>query len=195
MAIRYNLIGELRTGVAANYYVEIPPKIRRGEITKSAQVFRTLKPIYPSDEDFERAFATKVIRDSQKARYLLSTIEEYEQGGVKKVSDDTRRVNIEHVLPRNPTGEWKDTIDSIGKDNLEDYIYRLGNIALVSSSVNRAVGSKGFEDKKVLLFSKEESFSFTKIIAEYSSWLKNDIEDRQNKLAKQAVRVWRVDIR
>jgi len=195
MAIRYNLIGELRTGVAANYYVEIPPKIRAGEITKSSQVFRSLKPIYPSDRDFERAFGTKVLRDTRKVRYLLSAIEEYDQGGTKQVASDTRRVNLEHVLPRNPPGEWKATIDSIGKDDLDDYIYRLGNLALVSSSVNRAAGSKGFEHKKGLLFSKEGSFNFTKMIAAYPAWLKGDIEDRQKKLAERAVMVWRVDIK
>jgi hypothetical protein len=196
MAVRYNLIGELRTGVAANYYVEIPPKIRSGQITKSAQVFRALKPIYPSDRNFEEAFATKVLKDTRKARYLLSKIEEHEHKETQQVAGDTRKVNLEHILPKNPSStDWKDTIASIGRDELDDYTYRLGNLALVSSAVNRRVGAQGFERKKEILFEKEEHITFTKMVAGYPSWLRADIEDRQRKLAKRAVRVWHIDIR
>jgi hypothetical protein len=67
----------LRTGVLANFYADIPKKIRSGEIKKSAKVFREIKPIYPNDEEFEQAFSVKVLRDAQKARYLLIEIEKH----------------------------------------------------------------------------------------------------------------------
>jgi len=194
MAIRYNLIGELRTGVASNYYVEIPPRIRSGELPKSAKVFRSLKPLYPSDHDFELAFSTKVLKDAKKARYLLSALEEYQLAGKQKISSNTAKVNLEQVVPRNPTNEWKDTISSIGIDDLDDYIHRIGNLALVSTVVNKNVGSKGFKDKKSLLFSKETAIKFTNMIADYPEWSKITIEDRQKKLAKVAVKVWKISI-
>lgn len=193
MAIRYNLIGELRTGVLSNYYVEIPQKIQDGKIKKGAKVFRQLKPIYPSDKEFEEAFEKKALKNSQKARYLLAEIENYEHMGTYQVVDDPKKVNLEHILPKNPSQVWKNTIESLGED-LDEYTYRLGNLALVSTAVNKELAAKDFEEKKRVLFSEEKSLKYTRLVAEYSTWLKDDIEDRQRKLAQQAPKVWRIDI-
>ena len=193
MAVRYNLIGEQRTGVLANYYVEIPKKIRSGELTKSAKVAREIRLIYPSDEDFKLAFSTKVLRDARKARYLLMEIEKYSAGGSRQIVDDPKKINLEHILPKNPSQDWHETIDSIGPDFLQEYINRLGNLALVSATTNKGLGSKSFESKKELLYSKENDIKYTALIANYPSWLKDDIENRQLALAEQAVNVWRID--
>jgi hypothetical protein len=121
MAVRYNLIGELRTGVLANYYIEVPKKIRAGEIIKAAKVAREIHPIYPSDEDFKGAFSIKVLKDSRKARYLLMEIEKHLAGGLRRIETDPKRVNLEHILPRNPSQDWKDAVESIGQDLLPEY--------------------------------------------------------------------------
>lgn len=194
MAVRYNLIGEQRTGVLANYYVEIPKKIRSGELMKSAKVAREFRLIYPSDEDFISAFSKKVLRDARKARYLLMEIEKYEAGGSRQIVDDPKKVNLEHILPRNPSQDWADTVNSIGHEFLQEYINRIGNLALVSTVPNKGLGSKNFAIKKNLLYSKENDIKYTALIANYSTWLKDDIEKRQQILANQAVNVWRIDV-
>lgn len=194
MAVRYNLIGEQRTGVLANYYVEIPKKIRSGELTRSAKVAREIRLIYPSDDDFKLAFSTKVLRDARKARYLLMEIEKYSAGGSLQIVDDPKKINLEHILPKNPSQDWHETINSIGQDFLQDYINRLGNLALVSATTNKGLGSKSFESKKSLLYSKEKGIKYTALIANYPGWLKKDIENRQLVLAEQAVNVWRIDV-
>jgi hypothetical protein len=183
----------LRTGVLANYYVEIPKKLRSGEINKAAKVAREIRLIYPSDEDFKQAFSKKVLKDGRKARYLLSEIERHAGSGTHKINDDPKKVNLEHVLPRNPSNDWQETIDSIGADFLPEFTYRLGNLALVSTTGNRGIGSKSFTKKKEQLYSRESGITFTHSLASYSTWLKEDIEDRQRKLAEVAVKVWKID--
>jgi hypothetical protein len=192
MAIRYNLIGEQRTGVLSNYYVEVPKQIQAGAIRKSAQTFREIRAIYPSDQQFQQAFATKSLSSSRSARYLLSEIERHAAGG--RMTPDPSNVNLDHILPRNPSQHWSDTRESIGPEELAEYTNRLGNLALVSADFNRRLGSSGFEEKKAKLFSKEEHFEFTRTIADYPTWLRADIEDRQRKLAEEAVKVWRIDV-
>jgi uncharacterized protein with ParB-like and HNH nuclease domain len=194
MAVRYNLICEERTGVLANYYVEIPPKIRNGELTRSAKVFRNLVPIYPSDADFKVRFSEKSIKNSRKARYILGEIEKFNQDDTLQVVSDTRKINLEHILPKNPSQEWSITINSIKPEDPNDYIYRIGNLALVNSPIQKQAGAKGFEYKKNYIFSKENKIKSTNSIACYSSWTKNEIDDRQRKLSEIAVKVWRVDI-
>jgi len=194
MAIRYNLIGELRTGVLANYYVDIPPKIRNGELNKSAKVFRAIKPIYPNDMDFEEAFSTKILRDAAKARYLLIEIEKFASDGKVIISADPKKVNLEHVYPQKPSQEWKGMLASLGDDDPKKWIYRIGNLALLSAPVNKGYKGKGFDVKKNMCYKKENIIKFTSILGKYDTWLKSDIEDRQRKLAKIALKVWRVDI-
>ena len=104
-----------------------------------------MRPIYPAEKDFERAFAVKVLRDSRRARYLLSALEQQATGGRQQVVADPNKVNLEHVLPKNPSQHWKDTIESIGRDGLAEYTYRLGNLALVSTVVNKQSESRSFE--------------------------------------------------
>jgi uncharacterized protein with ParB-like and HNH nuclease domain len=194
MAVRYNLIGELRTGVLANYYVEIPKKIRSGELHKCSKVVRELRLIYPEDSDFKQAFSNKVLKDSQKARYILSEIEKQAVGGSFQLIDDPKKINIEHIFPQNPSQDWKDTINSIGADFLQEYTYRIGNLALVTTTSNRGLGSKSFEKKKEQMYSKETEIKFTYHLKDFSTWLKDDIQKRQSLLADEAVKTWRVDI-
>ena len=178
----------------ANYYVEIPRKIRSGEVSRAAKVAREIRLIYPSDDDFKQAFSDKVLKDSRKARYLLMEIEKHVAGGSRRIESDPKKVNLEHILPRTPSQEWKDTIESIGSDLLPDYTYRLGNLALVSAVWNRGLGSKSFAKKKELLYSKETDIVYTSAITSYTHWRKDDIEDRQQKLAEEAVKVWNIGV-
>jgi uncharacterized protein with ParB-like and HNH nuclease domain len=194
MAVRYNLICELRTGVLANYYVDIPKKIRSKDILKSAKVFREIKEIYPSDEDFQKAFSSKILRDSRKARYLLGEIENSVSGGKTQIVNDSKKVNLDHILPRNPSQEWRDTLKSIGEDDVQKYIYRIGNFALVSSTLNKGQGSKSFESKKGEIYAKEREIYFTKSLCDYATWIASDIEHRQREIARAAVNTWRIDI-
>ena len=193
MAVRYNLIGELRTGVAANHYSDIPPKIRSRKILKSAKVFRELRPIYPSDEAFQTAFTAKVLKNAPKARYLLGEIEKYLQEGKSAASSDPQKVNLEHILPKNASSPWKETLSTLEPDEVDDFVSRLGNLALVSTAVNKKIGAKGFDAKKEL-FETEQYFKFTKLIASYDEWTKNTIINRQAELANVAVGVWKIEI-
>jgi hypothetical protein len=148
MAVRYNLIGELRTGVLANYYTDIPPKIRSGELSKAAKVARELNPIYPRDNEFMLSFSVKVLNDSKKARFLLLKIENSLDNRTNIIDSDPKAVNLEHIFPRNPSQEWKECIDSIGKESLQDYTNRLGNLALTPAVANRGISTKSFSEKK-----------------------------------------------
>jgi hypothetical protein len=92
-------------------------------------------------------------------------------------------VNLEHVMPLNPSSEWK-----IDEDEATGLHKRLGNLALLSSDTNRDIGNLGFKKKK-RAFSKS-SFAFTSCIAECSKWTKKEIEDRQARMAETAVSTW-----
>lgn len=191
MAVRYNFIGEERTGVAANYYSEIPRPIRAGLTTKTAQVFNQLKAIYPSDASFSDAFKVKTVTDSKRARYILAEIENNQSASEKIVNSDPDYVNLEHILPKNINQHWSPSKTLVSPDEHRFYVNRLGNLALVSKDKNKKGGSKSFKEKKIDIFSKSPEFLTTISIVEYDTWDRSTIENRQSALAKLAVETWK----
>ncbi|MBI4191438.1 MAG: HNH endonuclease [Betaproteobacteria bacterium] len=70
---------------------------------------------------------------------------------------------------------------------------RLGNMVLLRASENVELGNSGFSKKKREY--AKSSILITKQSAEYSAWTLVQINDRQNKMAKVAVRTWPIDIK
>lgn len=194
MAVRYNLICEGRTGVSSNYYAEIPKKISLGVYTKASHVFSHLKSIYPGDDEFKQAFLAKSISDTKRARYLLIEIENHASGEEKIVNSDPDKVNLEHIMPKNPNQYWNEEYTGIPSDDRLYYVKCLGNMALVSKDKNKRVGSKSFTEKSEELFSKQKEFKFTDSISGFEIWNKESIEKRQKELAEEAVVVWKVEM-
>lgn len=191
MAVRYNFIGEERTGVAANYYSDIPKPIRMGQITKTSQVFMRLKAIYPSDASFSDAFKVKTVTDSKRARYLLAEIENSQSASEKIVNSDPDYVNLEHILPKNINQHWNPLETQVSSDEHRFYVNRLGNLALVPKEKNKKGGAKSFVEKKFEIFSKCKEFSTTFKIIDYDAWNRSAIESRQAMLAGLAVQAWK----
>lgn len=190
MAVRYNFIGEERTGVAANYYSDLPKPIRAKSITKAAHVFKALKPIYPGDSSFFDAFKVKSVTDTKRARYILAEIENSISSTEKIVNSDPDEVNLEHVLPRNTNQHWSAANTGVEPDEHRDFVNRLGNLALVPKSKNKKVGSKSFQEKKDDLFVHCGEFTTTFNICEYERWDRSAIEKRQAYLSELAVKAW-----
>jgi len=111
------------------------------------------------------------------------------------VASDPRRVNLDHILPKNPSAEWNDTMESIKsvEEDVVDYTYRIGNTVLVSAPMHKGLGARSFQEKKEKLFLKEENIKYTRMVADYSKWMREDIEDRQQKLANVAKLIWQID--
>lgn len=190
MAVRYNFIGEERTGVASNYYADIPKLIRNGSYNKASHVFGHVKAIYPNDDAFSDAFKSKTISDSKRARYILAEIENSLSDSEKVVNSDPDEVNLEHILPRNVNQHWKPEDTKVPSDEHRFFVNRIGNLALVSKDKNKISGNKAFLEKKAELFSKCESFTTTKMVCDFEDWDRDSIDQRQVKLAEYAVKTW-----
>lgn len=102
-------------------------------------------------------------------------------------------MSLEHVLPQNyREGEWTD-FDGGNKDILPgDFKDRLGNMTLLSASLNREVSNKPFKEKMPHYLSSQK-LAASDYIFSCESWGHREIEKNQGKLAKIAKQVWRVD--
>ncbi len=186
-SLRYNVICREHTGEQERLYSNICVDISRG--CKLFDVKEKLLKLYPKDETFKQHFVDKTIptkRSNKKARYLLARLEGYNDTG--KPIDEEQDLTVEHILPLNPNEAW---CDSFG-DNWNLFNQRLGNMALVSSTKNKELDQKTFDEKKEILF--DTPYNINKNVSQYSEWNPGAIESRQRKLAEIAVKLWRIDL-
>jgi hypothetical protein len=116
-----------------------------------------------------------------------------------------KTVEIEHILPRIPRPDVQAAFDKPEKYN--DYVGRLGNLAMLEKTINAAVSNGSFIEKSPGY--RQSAFLLTKSLAEkpqvgvntqlnravaelipFDKWDSSAIEQRQEMLAKLACRVW-----
>jgi hypothetical protein len=189
LIVRYQLIGGGRTGSLEIACARLAKMIYRGEVGDASGAFGEMKDIYPPDEEFQEKFRNLEEDDNGKVSYLLRKLEivtrRIERGPNAKELDPGIALTLEHVLPRTPTAEWKKSFKN--DDEIEDAIYRLGNLCLMAR--NKDLGREPFAEKKKIL--QESELFLTSDIANYADWDMEAISRRQAKLAKYAISAWR----
>lgn len=103
------------------------------------------------------------------------------------VNSNTDAVNLEHILPKKPD---KKKWSNFTEEDHESYLNRIGNLTLMKSRENSKFKSDGFNIKKNKY--KNSGFWITNMLNKYSQWTKENIEDRQSKLAELAKNTWSI---
>ena len=190
ISFRYNVIGSLPPQDQERIYSEVAQKISKGSYTKYRDIIGALRHIYPDDKKFKTDFGEKKLcttnsRNRRLARYLFLALEKNSSGLDLKPESAT----IEHILPENPSKNWATAIPEPKQARM---IYRLGNMTPLEGNENRKLGNDDYETKRKSY--ENSSFKITRTIAEdYDVWNEEKITARQQKLAKIAASVWRIE--
>jgi Protein of unknown function DUF262/Protein of unknown function (DUF1524) len=190
ISFRYHTIGSLPPQEQEQVYNQVANKISNLTYSRPLEVLLAMKEIYPQDNVFQSSFSTKVIqtknsRNSRIVRYILCQLECHLVNQEYDFESDT--FNIEHILPQNPQSDWKNFTD----EEVEALGYRLGNMTLCETSLNRDLGNKDYGHKREGYTNSK--FQLTRKIAEENIyWNAERIASRQNWMAKQAVSIWRI---
>ena len=75
--------------------------------------------------------------------------------------------------------------------NPADYVYRIGNLTLLTAKINRDAANKSFSDKKKMALTGS-SLKINEFFRGVSTWGDQQIEQRQDGLAKTALEVWKL---
>lgn len=180
-------------------------------------VKENIQPVITSKENEYKLYFTETRQNNlqqYRIRYILAKIAQYldqERLGsyIPQVLDNyiTKGVEIEHILPFNPTESLRNEIG----DEYDDLKIRLGNLTLLEKTMNIVVGNDFFS-KKVIEYSKSP-FYISKSIAgldtiginssvtrlnlklrSYEYWNKEMIIDRQNLLYELSKDIWKIEI-
>lgn len=191
LIVRYQLVGGERTGTLEISLARLAKMIFDTKITTASDAFKELRDIYPIDPDFQAAFQNKQERSNQKAQYLLRGLEKEERRlanpGMSK-EEDLGALTVEHILPKAPGAKW-DKVTKVDESLLEESVYKLGNMCLLTSVPNKDLGSASFEEKKQIY--AKSKILLTKNLATVAAWNRQAIDHRQAHMAKLAASVWR----
>lgn len=185
--VRFLIVGGLGGGTLETHYSLRAQEIYNGSIKTANQLSDELKRIIPTDARFKDSFSTATVSTQYLARYYLRAIEKQQRGETHPEFipiDNTDIVNLEHVLPQNPSNLW----NHISDEDRALYCKRIGNLALLITPINTEAGNDSFEFKKQ--FYDLSEYLITKKLAAYQLWDKDSISNRQDELANLAAKAW-----
>lgn len=185
ITFRYTVVSSLNPNELETLYNRVAIAITTGEITNPRQVFEVLRPVYVSDEKFLQDFSLfSISTKGQKkklVRYILCKLEA--DASNIEVNEDS--FSIEHILPESPTDDWRPNFTDA---QIEEMVYRLGNLTPLEPHFNREVGNKTYPIKQEKY--QQSVYTLTqRIVAE--EWTPNTLATRQRNLAQRAVHIWR----
>jgi len=194
-SFRYFVIGNQSPGNLERETNNIAVGIRTGLLATPnaiADAFRTINQDASFRDDFSAATISKT--RAKIARYILSKINNHmsarlgPQGKEQVVNSDSKQVNLEHVLPQSLPAFWRSSFSQ--GFNPDDYVYRIGNLTLLTQKANSNAGEASFADKKPVLSSS--TLPLNEVFKTINEWAQVEIDRRQVEMAKLALEIWRI---
>lgn len=189
LSTRLTISGGTTSGSIDEQAASVSVDVYIGKITTAGQLKKSLSDMTPTDERFKEAVAVAKVSQSKIARYYLRSLEMSQKKEPEPyympVNDQTI-INLEHILPKKPMGNYPKFTD----EEADLWLNRLGNQTLMRASDNSDSKSIKFEDKKALY--AKSPYTLTSQLAAFSDWTKEAIQTRQQAMADLAVKTWPV---
>lgn len=176
-----------RSGAVEEALASAAQSISDGKITSATALLTALDPVAPKDTQFQEAFSTATVSQANLARYYIRSLEmtvKSERYPFYLPNDDAQIITLEHVLPRNPVGNWP----QFSPEEAEAFHRRLGNLALLHAKGNADLKSLPFSEKKPIYAGSP--YELTSQIATLDDWSPDTITARQRKMAEYASQTW-----
>lgn len=190
-SVRFLVVGGLGGGTMERNYGERALAVTEGRITTASGLAKSMADVVPTDATFEAAFATHTVSQTHLARYYLRALENQHGGDPEPelVANQDDVINLEHVLPQNPSTGWK----HIDPDDAIALYKRIGNMVIMRARDNVLIGNESFATKRPVL--KASAFKLTSMVANYEIWNEASISDRQLRLAALVPKTWPLSVR
>ncbi|WP_088346949.1 MULTISPECIES: DUF262 domain-containing protein [Rhodomicrobium] len=187
---RYSTICNLSPSAILQPFIGAARDIRETGAARTEELFKKhLATLYPDDSQFHSAFSRKVIRSNAQARYVLARINDHLSAKPSmRTEGDRFATDLEHILPKRHNGSWETSRRDF-PGGIDKYVYRLGNMTLISAELNGRLGNADFETKKKVF--DEDCLEITQKVLSAEKWTAEEIKSRQNWLASLACKIWR----
>ena len=187
LSVRFLIVGGARSGTLENTIASTAQSISENTITTAPELLKSLEKTAPKDAEFKAAFEIATVSQAALARYYMRSLEmaaNEEPFPCYIPNDDQQVINLEHVLPQKPEGNWP----QFTPEEADSYYRRIGNLALIQAKTNSDLRSASFEEKRKVF--SQSPFKLTFQIANSNEWTTKEIAARQSNLADLAVKTW-----
>lgn len=182
--LRNSVIAGLEMAAVESSALQMARKIRlEGNLRSSLEQIE--RDIVSLDAVYRRMLELSVPKVGH-ANAILRVIENDLQNSEELAISGTGSVHLEHILPKKPNSDWDGIFE-----NPESQVNRIGNLTLLSKSLNTSIKNSGFP-KKLLRYT-ESRMKLTTQLEKYSHWDVDAINDRSEWLARQACRALALD--
>lgn len=134
--------------------------------------------------------------DIAVSKYLLLRVnsELPHEPGTWRVDDN--KLTIEHILPQTLSEEWKKKWSHQG--SVQAHVHKLGNLALLTRSINSTVRNASFQTKKAQFLKdkknkKISALPITVELQQYNDWTKTEFDKRQSDFCVLLENVWKLN--
>jgi uncharacterized protein with ParB-like and HNH nuclease domain len=190
-----------RLGTGSTDFYHLANKFQKNELSVDLTLNLIEKITYDFDKDglwssISKKFVDKILNldegfyNWKGLRYFLYEYELYlqkqHQGEIKVEWEHINKETIEHIYPQTPDNVgWKNTFNN---DNL---LNDLGNLLLLSKSINSSVGNKPFEIKKDRFSTNSHSAI---AISKLQNWTPEEILKRRKNMLDFMDENWDIEI-
>jgi len=155
---------------------------------------------WPDDEEVAAELEIRnMYRRRARGRMILEAVEDHYRGWKNSgmSSSETPRVSrmvysIEHIIPRGWSKNWQ-LPTGVTESERDTRVNLLGNLTLVTKSLNSSLSNDAWENKKTTLTKRDIGFMNKGIIATHpTAWTDEDIIGRGQDLKKIILGIWPV---
>lgn len=142
---------------------------------------------FPNNERFIRAFITRDIYNMSRCRYILTSLENWDNKSIISLENLT----IEHIIPQNPqlSDEWIISLGNNWNEIHKKYLHTIGNLTL--TAYNSEMSDSPFAQKLNMPGGfRESAMRLNKYIVMQSSWSEHQIAERATILGELAKKIW-----
>ncbi len=153
---------------------------------KTEEIIEELIKQFPSDAECEASFMTKRFTDSGFIKMVLRNIELNEYKKVETTLKDPAKVQLEHILPRNPDPVWKEYFPD--EKEMRENTYRFGNFTLLYQRLNEKARNGPFSEKKKHY--EQSEIGLTNSLKSLKQWTATEVDNRTKELFKYVQKEW-----
>ena len=140
---------------------------------------------FPDDKEFKECLCKRNMYSIRISNYMYVKMENESN----KETIPYEGYTIEHILPQNKNmrKEWKDALGDNYEEIQAQYINNIGNLTL--TRYNSEMGDKPFSEK-LEVYKESAMHMLNKYVVQQTTWNKDTIEERADKLAECACKAW-----
>ncbi|MGI9422630.1 MAG: DUF262 domain-containing protein [Hyphomicrobiaceae bacterium] len=132
---------------------------------------------------------SRTFYDKGYSRLVLRRLSKLQGGKGRQIDGD--KATVEHILPRRPARGSKWFRAFPNKNDINQNVHRLGNLAILSFDDNQKAGSKDFVEKKPILAGSD--FTMSQQIASLPNWTPDVITERSIEMARALLASWNLE--